>query len=264
MWHGFHETAFHRFFFGGTSSPWGSIARPNVQFVRRKCFDDVLGTSAYKSYKSLILLKGMWRFSGSCISLWWTWEGHLFFSQSEEHLPDNSCPLKSIEAQVIVWDGWSISFPIRINYRTVIEMPCWNAKSLSSKSRYTPKNERLEPRNPEITQYLPIEKGKIISTKPPFFTFQNWKKTSANLTTSHLVWVPILPVLHSPGAWLSSEADQLHSTALRFLVPGQKHLGDVERPPEGSLTWSHLFLVPVSFFFVKIKFQDFPDWGTRR
>ena len=60
----------------------------------------------------------------------------------------------------------------------------------------------------------------------------------------------ILPVLHSPGAWLSSEADQLHSTALRFLVPGQKHLGDVERPPGGSLTCrSHLFF-GASFFFL--------------
>ena len=29
----------------------------------------------------------------------------------------------------------------------------------------------------------------------------------------------------SLGAWLSSEADQLHSTALRFLVPGQNPSG---------------------------------------
>lgn len=154
--------------------------------------DDVLGTSVYKSYKSLILLKGMWRFSGSCISLWWLWDGHPFFSQSEEHLPDNSCPVKSIKAQVIVWDGWSISFPIRINYRTAIEMPCWNAKSLSSKSGYTPRNERLEPRNHPIS---PNWKRKIISTKPPFFVSQLGKFCGkfASLTTLHLGWVPSFP-----------------------------------------------------------------------
>ena len=168
--------------FWGTSSPWGSTARLGV-FLFKWSADDVLRKSAFTkvAYKSLILLKGMSRFSGGCIPLMNVGRTSLF-SQSEDHLPDNSYP-------PWVNQGASHSL-IHLFLRSEIPKCHWNAY-VEMLSLY------------HVSRYSPLK-----------MNGWNWNPTST-LADFH----------PSLGAWLSSEADQLHSTALRFLVPGQNPSG---------------------------------------